>query len=423
MRLGLSDGDRVGIVGGGPGGSFAALHLLRLARQAGLHLEVRIFEPRDFNRPGPGGCNRCAGVLSSRLLKGLEALGIALPEAVIQSAIDAYAVHIDGEVLRIEQPDSSRKIVSIYRGGGPRLIQGQPLASFDGFMLQQACAAGAVHVPSRVRTVVWEGRPVVHTARERYPAELLVLATGVNSRAPLDASFGYRPPKTAVMAQDEVLRPLDWPLDQVSAFFREPPGLIFGAMIPKGRYLNISLLGRDLPTEAINDFIEIQGVDPDGARGLISLCGCTPRIAVRPARRYYGDRWVAVGDAAVTRLYKDGIGSAFFTTQRSMEVALRMGIASRDFRRGYAPYCRRIAADNNYGRMLYRLWQLTLRVPRLLHAWKRTVKMETALPPGQRVHARVLWGMFTGDEPYRDLLWLSLSPFALAASWLSLRRA
>ena len=63
----LSDGSRVCIVGGGPAGCFAALHLLDQAEKQGLRLEVLIFEPRDFNRPGPSGCNRCAGILSSHL--------------------------------------------------------------------------------------------------------------------------------------------------------------------------------------------------------------------------------------------------------------------------------------------------------------------------------------------------------------------
>ena len=59
----LTNDSRVVIVGGGPAGSFAALHLLRYAAQANLTLGIIIFEARDFNRPGPGGCNKCAGIL------------------------------------------------------------------------------------------------------------------------------------------------------------------------------------------------------------------------------------------------------------------------------------------------------------------------------------------------------------------------
>ena len=74
-----------------------------------------------------------------------------------------------------------------------------------------------MHIPHRVREVKWEGQPVVYTTGDRYPASFLVLATGINSRSPLNLSFGYRPPKTEVMAQDEVLRPPDWISEEVNA--------------------------------------------------------------------------------------------------------------------------------------------------------------------------------------------------------------
>lgn len=414
MNQPLTNGSQVCIIGGGPAGSFAALHLLKLARERNLDLQVRIFEPRDFSRPGPAGCNRCAGILSSRLVRGLQALALQLPEEVIQSGLRAYAVHLDGETIRIEQPDPGRSILSVYRGGGPRLLQGAPAASFDAFLLAQACARGAEHIPERVRQVARADRPVVETAGGRaFPADLVVLATGVNSRPPLAPQFGYRPPRTAVMAQDEFLRPVGWPADQVQAFFRQPPGLIFGAAIPKGRYVSISLLGEGLRLDAINDFVAAHGLAAELSAASDGLCGCTPRIAVSPAASFFGDRWVAVGDAAVTRLYKDGIGSAFYTAQAAMTSAVRFGISRAAFRQGYAAICRQIAADNRYGRLLFDLWHQTLRRPVLLRAWREALRREGDLPVNRRIHVRVLWGMLTGDESYRDLFWLSLRPGAL----------
>ncbi len=413
MGLPLSDGDQVCIVGGGPAGSFAALHLLRLARQEGLRLKVLIFEPRDFTQPGPGGCNRCAGILSTRLLRGLDSLGLTLPPEVIQAKIQTYTAHVNDKTVRIEQPDPQSRIVSVYRGGGPRLLEGDPLSSFDNFLLQKAVSRGAAHIPAHVRKVTGGGRPMVHTARASFPAALLVLATGANSRSPLAPEFGYRPPQTAVMAQDEFLRPDTWPENQVSAFFRKPSGLIFGAMIPKGRYLNVSLLGKGLSRDAVEDFIQVQGLNEALASTPARLCGCTPRIAVGAARRFFGTRWVAVGDASVTRLYKDGVGSAFYTAQTAMQSALGRGVSRRDFQAGYAPYCRSVAMDNLYGRLLYKLWEVTLRSPRLSKAWRLTIQQEAAAPPADRVYLNNLWGMFTGDAQYRELFWRFCSPPAL----------
>ncbi len=281
-----------------------------------------------------------------------------------------------------------------------------------------ACAARRV-VAGRVKQVTWEEeRPVVYTAEARYAADFLVLAVGVNSRAPLAPEFGYEPPQTEMMAQNEVLRPPSWPDNQVSIHFTEQPGVMFGALIPKGGYLNVSLLGQKLQLENVQDFIDAQRLATPVAgehpahKG--ALCGCTPRIAVRPARRFYGSRWVAVGDASVVRLYKDGIGSAFYTAQRAMATAVEQGISQAAFAATYAPFCRSIAHDNYYGRLLFRIWALTLHTPALLRAWIYAIRGEATLPPARRIHQRILWGMFTGEESYRKLFWLAISPTAAA---------
>jgi flavin-dependent dehydrogenase len=420
MRLTLSEGSRVCIVGGGPAGSLSALHILRFAAQERLGLDVRIFEPRDFTTPGPGGCNRCAGVLSSGLLDGLARLGVVIPQGVIQATLRSYALQLDHELVPIHQPDPARRIVSVYRGGGPRLNQSGPIDSFDDFLLSEAVRRGATRIRARVGRVAWEGQPVLYVERERLPADLLVLATGVNSRPPLDLTYGYKPPRTAVMAQDEIRRPAGWPPDQVRAFFQKPKGLTFGALIPKGDYLNISLLGKRLATDAVSDFMDAQGMAAWLSSG--SLCGCTPRVAVGGARSYFGDRWVAVGDAAVTRLYKDGIGSAYATARAAMQTAVYQGISRPAFRRAYAPVCRRVAADNRYGRLLYRLWSFVLRSPPLLRAWKGALQAEADKPPERQVHTRVLWGMLTGDEPYRRLLSLPLGRASWKALWEGYRK-
>ena len=421
MKLRLRDGNRVCIIGGGPAGSLAALHLLGMSQEQGKSLEVLIFEPRDFVRPGPMGCNHCAGILSSRLQRGLKNLSLSLPDEVIQAEIQAYALHFGDEILRVEQPDPEKRILSVFRGGGPRCLLNSPTASLDSYLLSQACARGARHIPHRVRHVKKNQHPVVQTARQEYAADLIVLATGINSRSPLDPEFGYHPPRTDIMAQDEIPLPAEWPTEEVSVYFRQPQGLIFGALTPKGEYLNVSLLGKGMTLDAINDFFDVQGLVRAFPSPIESLCGCTPRIVVNRAKCYYGDRWVAVGDAAATRLYKDGIGSAFLTSQAAMQVALQRGISKQDFQRGYSPYCQRIANDNRYGKMLFRLWTFVLNTPPVLEAWIGVARAETARG-SQGIIARILWGMFTGDEDYGELLRLSISPRAINKLWKWLRK-
>jgi flavin-dependent dehydrogenase len=413
MSIRLKNGSRICIVGGGPAGSFSALHLLKLAEEHGRQLEVLLFESRDASRPGRESCKGCAGILSAGLVSSLASFGITLPPEVIQAELRAYVVHVHGQVTSIEQPDLRRRILSVYRGAGPRQREGHPLAGFDGYLLSQACQHGAQLIPNRVRQVEWDRGPVVHTALESYRADLVVLATGVNSRPPLNPAFGYESPTTLTMSQDETWRPNNWPDYKVAGFFGHPPeGLAFGAIIPKGRYLNVSLLGQGQATEVVPNFYKAW----QSALGRFfpntpeSLCSCTPRIAVRPAKTYFGDRWVAVGDAGVSRLYKDGIYSAFLTSGAAMRTAIEEGVSKQDFERDYAPFCRRLANDNVYGELLLNLSLLAMRNPLVARACIECVRSESSLPLNQRIYSRVMWGMLTGDDSYRDLFWLALKP-------------
>jgi flavin-dependent dehydrogenase len=425
----LVNGNRSIIVGGGPAGSFTALHLIRFAAEARLELEVTILEPRDFSRPGPDGCNKCAGILSSSFIQNLERLGLSLPPEVIQSELDAYILHLGGIELPLYRPDPQRRIVSVYRGSGPRLGNPPSPHSFDNWLLEQAQSHGANLQRSRAQVIQPGIRPIVSTNQEDIEADLVVLATGVNSRSPLDPYWGYRPPPTEIMAQDEVPFPSGMLTENVHIFFDHPPGLIFGGLIPKDRYANISLLGRGLSPDAVSDFLEGHGLISLIPEGVVSLCGCTPRVAVASATGYYDDRLVVVGDAAVTRLYKDGIGAAFITAEAAARTAIQRGISRRDFADGYRPVCRQIATDNLYGRLLFRLWEVTRRSRFLHQAWMRSILEEIGQPNGDgqpggfgqpsrnRLHQRVLWGMFTGDESYRQLFWLSVSWPALRSLW------
>ena len=425
-NLRLRNGDRVIIVGGGPAGSFSALHLLELARQEGVECRVDIYEPRDFFTPGASrNCKGCAGILSAGALRHMASLGLTIPQEVVQSELRTYEIHVAGQVTTIEQPVAGRKILSVYRGTGPRRRHGPLPASFDGFLLAQAMAAGARHIHARVRKVSWETRPVVHTDHDSQPADLLVLASGVNSRSPLDTSFGYQPPNSAVMVQDEIPRPEGWSEDKVVGFFGHPPGLLFGALVPKGEYLNVSLLWRGPAKDALPQFYNahahvLRDFFPASPP---SLCGCNPRILTGPAAVYYGDRWVCVGDAAVSHLFKDGINSAFVTARAAMTTALKAGIGFEDFRQAYSPVCAHFAADNRYGALLYSATSRLLSLPRFAAAFMGSVDAETGFGSERRIHARLLWGMLTGDEPYADLFRLVLTPRGVLAFARQLLRA
>ena len=145
------------------------------------------------------------------------------------------------------------------------------------------------------------------------------------------------------------------------------------------------------------------------------LCGCTPRVAVSAARGYFADRMAAVGDAAVTRLYKDGIGSAFITAEAAARTAIQRGVSKNDFARGYGPTCQRIAVDNLYGRLIFRLWGTARRIPYFMNTWRSAIRAESNLPPARQFQRQALWGIFTGDESYQTIFWRLFNQRALWA--------
>jgi len=420
--LKLRPGSHIAVIGGGPAGSFFALHLLKKARAIRLPLKVTVFERKHFGLPGPAGCNMCAGILSSRVVKGVQELGLTIPPSIIMGRVNRYVLHWRQATVAIEQPDPARQILSVFRAAGPKCGALPPDASFDAFLLSQVESAGAFLVPERVLEVTFPpGEPAeVRTAHTQLPFDLVVLAGGVNTRPPPLFGMNYQRPPTITMAQDEIR--LNQPVDpgSVHVYCDEPPGLLFGGLVPKGEYVNVSLLGHGLPGRSLDQFLDALRERGVLAGEPVRLCGCRPRAAVGSASGFYGDRFVAVGDAVITRLYKDGIGSALHTAECAARVVLEHGIAGRDFKRHYRPVVRAIERDNRYGYWLFRMWERVKGEGILSTLGQRTLMAEAQLAPAWRVHGSLLWYMFTGDAPYRAtvfglLSWFSIRNLILAA--------
>ena len=119
-NLKLNDGARIAVIGGGPAGSFFSYFLLRVAERVGRRIQVDIYEPRNFNQPGPAGCNMCAGVVSETLVQYLATEGINLPSTVVERGIDSYMLHMDVGSVHIESALHEKRIATLHRGLGPR---------------------------------------------------------------------------------------------------------------------------------------------------------------------------------------------------------------------------------------------------------------------------------------------------------------
>ncbi|MBI4674086.1 MAG: hypothetical protein HY741_20775 [Chloroflexi bacterium] len=120
-RLKLENNSCIAVMGGGPAGSFFSFFALDLAARNGLNLQIDIYEPRDFETPGPPGCNMCGGIISESLVQHLAVEGLPLPTTVVQRGIDSYVLHMDLGSVRIDTPLRKTHRRRVSRSRSPRL--------------------------------------------------------------------------------------------------------------------------------------------------------------------------------------------------------------------------------------------------------------------------------------------------------------
>ena len=430
-RLSLEDGSRVAVVGAGPAGSFFSFFLLRLARNLGMDIHVDLYEPRYFTHKGPAGCNHCGGIVSESLVQILAAEGINLPPPVVQKGIDSYTVHMDVGSVQLTEPSQEKRIAAVYRGNGPRDSDAVEFLGFDRHLQDLASRQGASIIRKMIigieagselpRIVCADG----HT--EHY--DLVVVAAGINSHLAHNIHglpAGFRSPEAAKtficefhLGADLIEQYLG---SSMHVFLLDLPKLKFAALIPKGDFVTLCLLGERIDVNLVESFLSAPQVTACFPKGTLpqTVCHCFPRINVRAAVQPFADRFVMIGDCGVSRLYKDGIGSAYRTAKAAANTALLEGIAADDFRRDYWPACRNIAIDNRIGKLVFAVSHLIQKSRSYRRGILHMTIREQGKQQGLRRMSSVLWDIFTGSAPYREVLWRSLHPAFIAGLCWSL---
>jgi len=422
QNLQLTDGDKIGVIGGGPAGSFFSIFVLDMAFRLGMDIHVDIYEPRDFTIPGPTACNMCGGIISESLVQNLATEGIILPPTVVQRGIDSYMMHMDTGDVRINTPLNEKRIAAVYRGSGPRDIKEIKWGSFDGHLQSLAMEKGANVLQKRVNQVEWiDGKPQVNVRGDPLQAyDLLVFATGVNSktmRLIKDLDLSYKPPKTTktyireyFLGEEKIAKNLG---TSMHVFLLDIPRLDFAAIIPKGDYATVCMLGEEIDKELVDSFMsapEVQQVFPPDWRMDEVSCFCAPRISMDSAFQPFSDRIVFIGDIGVTRLYKDGIGAAYRTSKAAATTAVFQGISKEDFQQYYWPTCQTIENDNRIGKIIFLVTHLIQKLRFARRAVLRMTAREQNTEGAQPRMSMVLWDTFTGSAPYRDIFLRTLHP-------------
>ena len=417
----LQDGSRIAVIGAGPAGSMFSYFFLSMAETIGLDVGVDIFEPRHFCHRGPAGCNHCGGIVSESLVQRLATEGIRLPDSVVQRGIESYTLHMDVGDVEIATPLMEKRIAAIYRGNGPRQSEPLDTDSFDGYLLGLAQEKGASMIPRLVTDVRREDGLMTVSCADQYrdKYDLVVVATGVNSRLQEilenESREFVRPSRTKTFICEyhlgrELIRETFGP--SMHVFLLDIPRLEFAALIPKGDYVTLCLLGDDIDEELMDRFFgspEVRNCFP-GAVIPEHVCHCYPRINTKAAQPVYGDQLVMVGDSGSTRLFKDGIGAAYRTAKAAAKTAVFHGVDADSFKEYYAPLCRKINNDNKVGKFVFSIASLVQKARFARRGVLRMTANEQEQSDSPRRMSGVLWDLFSGSASYTNVFLRTLHP-------------
>ncbi|MCG8689037.1 MAG: hypothetical protein MI892_29470, partial [Desulfobacterales bacterium] len=270
--LQLKDGSRIVILGGGPSGSFFAIHLLSKARASGRKLKVTIIDNKMKQKPEGKGlasmrCNFCAGVISPLLQKELAKVSIKLPGSVLCQTFSHIWIHGLWKNFPLKVPAGSH-LLSVFRGGLP-VNKDKNIKGFDGFILEKALSMGAELVTATAVDISYskENKPVVSLNAEsslpfNIEADFLCMAVGINAgkagaiSQPLKAfqrlNSSYIPVRTRPALIFELKpgsRYLKKYLDQelyIIVSGSKKLDIDHAALVPKRSYLTVALMGKSI---------------------------------------------------------------------------------------------------------------------------------------------------------------------------------
>ncbi|MCP4217318.1 MAG: hypothetical protein GY765_21925, partial [bacterium] len=302
---------KIGIIGGGPAGSFTAHFLNKYAAAENKKISIDIYDYKCFACGGRSSCNMCAGIISGPLITQLEKESFFLPQSVIKSEIAGYQLHTRYNTLYLSKREG-KKIFSVFRGQGPLKLDGN-VNSYDQFLLDTVSENASVSIVNvEVTGVGFHNDHVTVRAagglKKQY--DFVVGAFGVNSNLADSIQCGYKPPKTIKFLQLEVNLPEDFVKekfrDKVQMFPVYKKNIWFITLTPKANFVTITAVGKNVQLKDVKEEIADNAVyrqylphkSPD------IKCMCRPQLPVGFSVKPFHHRFLVVGDACVSRYLK-----------------------------------------------------------------------------------------------------------------------
>lgn len=411
----LRNGGRVIIIGGGPGGVSCALALHRISRQLSRNVNITILENKEFASERQ--YNQCVGVLSPPIATLFEEqLGVPFPYHLTRDLIKGYILHAGNEQILLEEK------------GDPSIALRR--VQFDSYMLESVKRLGIRVIQTRVIDLeFFHDRVVVYTESLPIKGDIVVGAWGMDdgSATIFTRVVGYRPPN-ALSSIVTKYHPGEEGMARfgsyIHAFLPRHHKIEFGGITPKGKHLTINIAGKAVDSHLMNEFLDmpnIRKVLPNfigaGKRDPDDLLFFKGRFPCSLAKRYYGDRYILVGDAAgLVRAFKGkGVTSAALTGIRAAKVMLNHGISEACFSYYYDKANQEILRDFPYSRLM-RFLTISMSHLRLLDPILRAARQSDSL------HAALLDAVSAHDT-YRNVLLNIMKPRSIAAIMLEMARS
>jgi len=417
---------RLGIIGGGPAGSFFAHFASRWSSRLQIPVSLIIFDGKSFQKSGPQGCNLCAGVISRSLQLRLKEEGIFLPAKRIMSWVEGYRLHIQDESIRLESPPGRQgKVATVFRGNGPRYTRFPDIVSFDDFLLNWAQDMGARVIPFPVQSLRFpekDGDPIIvlygssPTSLAEEEVDWLIGAFGVNTNLGQKLQhfgLGYVPPATRLTFQAELKFPGDIREEiighDIHIFFPRHRLIRYATLIPKGQFTTLTIIGwKDISPDILQQFYELPEIKKRFPPSK-PTCFCYPRIVISSCRPPKNPRFLLVGDAAFCRYYKNGLESAFLSARLAAQAIFENYSRKNSNKIYYHRAEKFIIKDNFYGRILFRCNDLIASFPPLTK-FNLSLIRKTCESFLSRQLKEILWDIFTGEKPYRQIFRACLQP-------------
>ena len=401
----LADGATVAVIGGGISGSAFARRLLMLAAQEGRRLKVNVLS-------GPT-CNYCGGLVTDLSLVTMRQLyGLDVPPGVKLTELNEciFVNRYGGTVVKIDVP-----LMSMLRTGKfgipglddafrEQILTGLPDSMHQQLTLMQPSTVVQVSLPSleprRPARIQYREQGEVH----EFEADYLAIATGLRSlTSPMMKRFlaesGYRPPPMMPASVTEV--------DTSSALYSrlDHRMLIVGGVVPNSvvalisksphwvtmtalqKALTIREIQQVFDHPAVREYIHLPAVEP----ALRCHTVCAAQVFTRPARNFYGDGWVVLGDlTGYGRVLKDGYFAAMLQADLAADTILHRGLSRRAMDRHFLPPLRQFKVDNLVGMGLFQLNDLLTSRDWFSRLFMRAAQSERAADPyGGYLHAGV----------------------------------